>query len=290
MQTTRRSAPLWAAALLSSALALGTAHAAQTPAKDYAPSVGQEGRDVIWVPTPSELVDRMLTMAETKPTDYVIDLGSGDGRTVIAAAKKFGATALGVEYNPDMVALSRRSAEKEGVAGKAQFQQGDIFQTDFSKATVLTLYLLPSLNLKLRPTILNMKPGTRVVSHAFSMEDWQADQTESVEGRTAYMWIVPAKVAGVWRLDVAGASPRTYETTFQQQYQNVSGSVRSNGKPLQFGPGKLRGETLTFSITDESNVRRDFTGRAVGDKIEGMVKVAGTSAESKWSATRTSAR
>ena len=291
MHTPRRAAPVLTAALLSLTFVFGSALAAQSPAaKEFVPSVGQEGRDVIWVPTPQELVDRMLQMAETKPADYVIDLGSGDGRTVITAAKKFGATALGIEYNPDMVALSQRNAEKEGVAAKAQFRQADIFQTDFSKATVLTLYLLPSLNVKLRPTILNMKPGTRVVSHAFTMEEWQADQVDSAEGRTAYMWIVPAKVGGTWRVEVAGGSPRVYEATFSQQFQNLAGSARTNGKPLQFGGGKMRGETISFSLVDDTNVRREFTGRAVGDKIEGTVKASGTADESKWTAVRVSAQ
>ena len=166
--------------------------------KEYTPQVGQEGKDVIWVPTPQALVERMLDMAKLTSKDIHYDLGSGDGRTVITAAKR-GAQAVGVEYNPDMVALSERAAAKEGVTGKATFIHGDIFQTDFSQATVLTLYLLPSLNVKLRPIILKMKPGTRVVSHAFTMDDWQADQTDSVEGRTAYLWIVPAPVEGTWK-------------------------------------------------------------------------------------------
>jgi hypothetical protein len=256
-----------------------------TPAsQEYSPSVGQEGKDVIWVPTPQSLVERMLQMAKTTAKDYVVDLGSGDGRTVITAAKKFGANALGIEYNPDMVELSKRNAQKEGVADKAQFMRADIFQTDFSKATVLTLYLLPSLNLKLRPTILNMRPGTRVVSHAFTMDDWSPDQVESSEGRTAYMWIVPAKVDGTWRLEVPGA--QSYETSFIQQFQNVGGSAKVANKPVQFSNGKLRGDTITFSIADEANVKRDFTGRVSGNRIEGTVKVSGESAESKFTATR----
>ena len=257
--------------------------AAQTAAssKEFTPAVGQEGKDVIWVPTPQSLVERMLQMAGTKPTDYVIDLGSGDGRTVITAAKKFGAKALGVEFNADMVELAKRAADKEGVTGKAQFVRGDIFQTDFSQATVLTLYLLPSLNVKLRPTILNMKPGTRVVSHAFTMDDWQPDQVDSSEGRTAYMWIVPAKVNGTWRVQVAGG-PR-YEAAFIQQYQNVGGSAKADGKPVQFSNGKLRGESVSFTIEDAGG-RRDFSGLVVGDKIEGTAKGAG--GEAKWTATR----
>jgi len=276
MHSIWRVAPMITAAFFVSAMAATSASAAQ---QEFTPSVGQEGKDVIWVPTPQTLVERMLEMAGTKSTDYVVDLGSGDGRTVITAAKKYGARALGIEYNPDMVELAKRAAAKEGVSDKAQFMQADIFQTDFSKATVLTLYLLPSLNVKLRPTILNMRPGTRVVSHAFTMDDWQADQVDSAEGRTAYMWIVPAKVGGTWKIDVTGGGARSYEATFNQQYQNVSGNARADGKTLQLSNGKLRGETITFNLDG-----RDFNGRVNGSRIEGSVKGAG---ESKFTATRT---
>lgn len=283
MQSKWSPASLFALALLSSAIGFSSAASAQTATatKDYTPAVGQEGKDVIWVPTPQSLVDRMLQMAGVKSTDYVVDLGSGDGRTVITAAKKFGATALGIEYNPDMVELAKRNAEKEGVSGKAQFMKADIFQTDFSKANVLTLYLLPSLNVKLRPTILNLKPGTRVVSHAFTMDDWQPDQTDSSEGRTAYMWIVPAKVAGTWKLDAPGGAARNLETTFTQQYQNIGGSAKADGKVTPFSNGKLRGDTITFSIDG-----RDYSGRVAGDKIEGTVKGGG---DGKFTAARVSA-
>ncbi|HSN40797.1 MAG TPA: class I SAM-dependent methyltransferase, partial [Burkholderiales bacterium] len=198
----RRKAPIVFATILLAATGWFPAavHAQNgAPGNDYAPQIGQAGKDVIWVPTPQALVERMLQMAKVTPNDYLIDLGSGDGRTVITAAKKFGVKALGIEYNPDMVALSKRNAEKEGVAGRAEFMKADIFATDFSKATVITMYLLPQLNLRLRPTLLKMKPGTRIVSHAFSMDDWQPDQTESVGSRTAYLWIVPARVEGTWR-------------------------------------------------------------------------------------------
>ena len=274
-----RVAPMIAATVLVSALSFGSAAAAQ---QEYTPSVGQEGKDVIWVPTPQSLVERMLQMAGVKSTDYVIDLGSGDGRTVITAAKKFGATALGIEYNPDMVELARRNATKEGVSEKAQFQQADIFATDFSKATVLTMYLLPSLNLKLRPTILNMRPGTRVVSHAFTMDDWQPDQTDSSDGRTAYMWIVPAKVGGTWKIDVTGAGARSYEATLNQTFQNVAGNAKADNKTVQLSNGKLRGDTITFGLDDGTH--RDFTGRVAGNRIEGTVKAG--SGESKFTATR----
>ena len=291
MQFTRRHAPLVAGFIFSivTALASGALHAqsASKPAAEYTPSVGQEGKDVIWVPTPQALVEKMLDMAKLTAKDIHLDLGSGDGRTVIAAAKR-GARATGVEYNPDMVALSDRIAAKEGLAGKVKFIRGDIFETDFSNATVITLYLLPSLNLKLRPTILKMKPGTRVVSHAFSMDDWQADQTENVEGRTAYLWIVPAPVEGTWRWKVSGSGPGEYELMLRQQYQNVEGLVRLDGRMGQLRNVRLQGDQISFSVVElvgSNPIRRDFAGRVDGKTMEGTVKLPG--GEAKWSATRT---
>ena len=256
----RKFLVLFAAALVFTA----TAHA-QT--KEYTPSVGQEGKDVIWVPTPEALVQKMLDMAKLSPSDVHYDLGSGDGRTVIAAAKR-GNRAIGIEYNPDMVELSKRNAQKEGaaIASRTEFIRGDIFETDFSKATVLTLYLLPSLNLKLRPTILNMKPGTRVVSHAFTMGDWTADQTEQVEGRTAYLWIVPAKVDGNWRME--GGGDLALKQTFQKIEGSVGGSTISNAT--------LRGDAISFSAGG-----REYSGRVNGNRIDGTIKGAGA-----WSASR----
>src|SRR5882672_1107660 len=197
---------VWRSARLLSALALSAIVAsafAQAPKAEFQPEVGQSGKDVVWVPTPQALVDRMLDMAKVTPRDFVMDLGSGDGRTVITAAKR-GARALGVEYNPDMVELSRRNAEKEGVAGKASFVKADLFETDFSKASVITMFLLPDINLKLRPKILGLKPGTRIVSNSFTMGDWQADESANISSEsgcssswcTAMLWIVPARVAG----------------------------------------------------------------------------------------------
>lgn len=246
-----------------------------TTAQDYQPTVGQEGKDVIWVPTPQALVDKMLDMAKLTARDIHYDLGSGDGRTVITAAKR-GAQAYGVEFNPDMVRLSERAAAKEGVADKAKFINGDIFKTDFSSATVVTLYLLPSLNVKLRPTLLNMKPGTRVVSHAFSMENWEADQTETVEGRTAYLWIVPALVSGAWQMPGGG------ELSFVQNYQMLAGVLRQGGKDSTV-KGRLSGDRITFTAAD-TNGTREFSGRVSGNAMEGTVKQQG--GEAKWSATR----
>lgn len=283
-----RKAPILLAVSVFAAaglLAHDASHAQSSKAgQDYTPQVGQEGKDVIWVPTPQALVERMLEMAKVTPNDYVIDLGSGDGRTVITAARKFGARSLGIEYNPDMVELSKRNAEKEGVAGRAEFMKADIFATDFSKATVITMYLLPQLNLKLRPILLNMKPGTRVVSHAFSMDDWQPDQTESVEGRTAYLWIVPAKVEGTWQW----GGPRNHEITLRQHFQRVEGLAKIDNRTAQVRNGKLQGDRLTFTLIEPAGARsveREFTGRVNGSVIEGVVKLSG-GGEEKWTARR----
>jgi SAM-dependent methyltransferase len=289
MQFIRRTAPRFTGLIVFAATLLfasGMLNAQTAPKEEFTPQVGQAGRDVIWVPTPQALVERMLDMAKVTAEDYVVDLGSGDGRTVIAAAKR-GVRALGVEYNPDMVELSIRAAKKEGVYGRAQFVRGDIFQTDFSDATVVTLYLLPSLNVKLRPTLLKMRPGTRVVSHAFTMDDWKADQTDTVEGRTAYLWIVPAQVEGTWRWTLKGEGTREYEALLRQHFQQVEGLVQLNGKTGQMRNIRLRGDQLSFTVFETTGwepVRRDFSGRVSGDTIEGTVKLP--EGEAKWTATR----
>src|SRR6187549_264273 len=215
------------------------AQSAQTT-KPFEPTVGQAGKDVVWVPTDQRLVDKMLEMAKVTPQDYLMDLGSGDGRTVITAAKR-GLRAQGIEYNPDMVDLAKKNAAAAGVTDKATFVKADLFETDFSKAQVVTMFLLPSINLRLRPTILNMKPGTRVVSNSFTMEAWQADATTTVEGDcttwcTAYLWIVPAKAEGTWQLG-------SNQLTLTQQFQVLSGTLGSN--PLT--NGRLTGDSITFS-------------------------------------------
>ena len=232
------------------------------PAKTdaFKPVVGQAGKDVVWVPTPQPLVDKMLEMANLTRNDIHFDLGSGDGRTVITAAKR-GANSTGVEYNPDMVALSKRLAQQEGVGGTAKFVEGDIFKTNFSNATVVTLFLLSDLNLKLRPTLLNMKPGTRVVSNTFTMGDWKPDQTQSItekDGCTAYctahLWIVPAKVGGKWRLPDG-------ELQLTQTFQRVAGTLGSS--PVE---GSLRGDQITFVAGNAQ-----YTGRVNGNTVTGRV-------------------
>lgn len=243
----------------------------QTTQKPYEPSVGQEGKDVVWVPTPQALVDKMLEMAKVTPNDYLIDLGSGDGRTVITAAKR-GTRALGIEYNPDMVELSKRNAAAAGVSDKATFEKADLFESDFSKADVITMFLLPTINMKLRPTLLNLKPGTRVVSNTFTMEDWEADETATISDEctswcTALLWIVPARVEGAWQ------HPRG-ELKLTQQFQMVSGTLGS----APISEGKLRGNDITFTA---GNVK--YSGRLDGNVMRGSQP--GTNGSS-WTATR----
>jgi len=271
---------LFALAVLA---ALFSASVTAQQGKVFEPQWGQQGKDVIWVPTPEELVDRMLRMAQTKADDIVIDLGAGDGRTVIAAAKKFGARSLGIEYNPDMVQLSQKNAEKAGVADKARFVQGDIFATDFREATVLTMYLLPALNLKLRPTILSMKPGTRVVSHAFTMEQWEPDETSSVGAQRAYLWIVPTNVQGDWKLSLA--SGENYDLTLEQSYQKIRGHVKLGAVEAGLRDARLSGPDIGFAFTDNVGVRRVFTGRVNGSTLEGSLH-ADNGRQSGWSATK----
>jgi SAM-dependent methyltransferase len=270
-------------ALLVLALgAFAASAAAQQAPKDFTPQVGQAGKDVIWVPTPDELVERMLRMAQTTPNDFVIDLGSGDGRTPIAAAKKFGARAMGIEYNPDMVELSNRAAAKEGLSGKVRFVKADIFESDFSQATVITMYLLPGLNLKLRPKLLDMKPGTRLASHQFNMDDWQPDETSNLDGRRAYLWIVPAKVQGNWRLQ---SGTEGFDMTLEQKYQMLEGSIKLGALNAGLRETRLTGDKIAFSFVDSTGVRRDFTGRVSGNAMEGTVKPEG-GAETKWTAVK----
>jgi hypothetical protein len=244
--------------------------------KTFQPEVGQSGKDVVWVPTPQVLVDKMLDMAEVTPSDYVIDLGSGDGRTVITAAKR-GARALGIEYNPDMVELSAANAAKEGVSSRAKFMNADLFETDFSQATVVTMFLLPDINLKLRPKILEMKPGTRIVSNSFSMGDWEADATYTVEEGctswcTALFWIVPAKVEGKWRLGSG-------ELTLTQEFQMLHGTLASNGKSLPISEARMRGDQITFSAGGAV-----YTGRLKAGTMAGTAQNGGR--QTTWSAVR----
>jgi len=261
----RRTGLLALCLLLAAFSTLAVAQAPKAPAVSspaYEPTSGQAGKDVVWVPTPQAVVDKMLDMAKVTPRDFVIDLGSGDGRTVITAAKR-GARALGIEYNPDMVELSRRNAEKEGVAGRASFIKADLFETDFSRASVITMFLLPDLNLKLRPKILALKPGTRIVSNSFNMGDWEPDQTANLSADagctssycTALFWIVPARVAGTYKIPQG-------ELTLKQQYQFLSGTLRTDSKTLAL-VGEVHGTDFAFKAGG-----RDYRGKMNGKRLE----------------------
>jgi hypothetical protein len=262
--------------LCLSMLAAGTPTRA-SGGSEYVPMVGQPGKNVEWLPTCQLLVDTMLDMAEVSPEDYVMDLGSGDGRTVITAAKR-GARALGIEYNADMVALSKRNAAREGVSDNALFVKGDLFEIDFQQATVITMFLLPEINMELRPRILDLKPGTRIVSNTFTMGDWMADQTVILEEKkdcnyyTALLWVVPAKVEGTWKLAQG-------ELKLEQQYQVLSGTLTSGAKTMPVTNGKLSGDLINFSVGDAN-----YTGRVLGGAMEGTFQSGRNT--TPWTATK----
>jgi hypothetical protein len=251
--------------------------------RDYKPQVGQAGKDVVWVPTPDEIVQRMLRMAKVTPQDTVYDLGAGDGKIAIAAGK-LGATSVGIEYNPDMAKLAQCYVQAEELTGKTRIIQGDVFKEDFSKASVVTMYLLPELNLRLRPTILNMKPGTRVTSHQFTMGDWEPDETAEVDYRTAYLWIVPAKVEGAWTLREQG-SPNAYTVNLSQKYQKITGDVAAGSAKQPLVGATVRGEDIRFAFNDDKGVTRTLTGTVRGNELTGTLKGAGGT-ETKVTGTR----
>jgi SAM-dependent methyltransferase len=258
---------------LSACVAQPTVQQAPSSQADFKPQSGQSGKDVIWVPTPQALVDRMLDMAALTKDDYVIDLGSGDGRTVITAAKR-GARAHGIEYNPDMVVLAQRAAEAEGVAGRATFAQADIFESDFSSASLITLFLLPNLNVKLRPALLDMRPGTRVVSNSFSMGEWQPDDTIEagagcVSWCRAHKWIVPAKVDGTWKL-----GDGSLELT--QTFQMLDGTLTMGGKTLPISEARMNGSAIGFTAGG-----RRYSGQVDGSSMTGSLEGGG-----QWRASR----
>jgi len=248
---------------------------AETADKPFEPVVGQEGKDVIWVPTPYALTEKMLDMAKVTPNDFVIDLGSGDGRNVIAAAKR-GARGLGVEYNPNMVELSKQNAAKEGVGDKAQFVQGDMYEADISQATVMALFLLPENLRRLTPKFLALKPGSRIVANGFGIDGWEADETGRSTGEcgswcTAFLYIVPAQVAGTWRLPQG-------ELTLEQKFQALSGTLKNGTAVSTITKARIRGDQISFTAGDTT-----YSGRISGDVMEG--RSSGMRAGA-WKATR----
>lgn len=268
----------------------------------------QEPR-VPYVPTPQDVVERMLQMARVTSEDYLIDLGSGDGRIVVTAARKHGARGFGVDINPTRVEEAIENAKRAGVSDKVAFYQRDLFQTDLSQATVISMYLLPRVNLELRPKLLDLKPGTRIVSHDFSMEDWKPDAHARVHSKDKYggsggesdiyFWVIPAKVGGVWRWEITaggkGGKTHSYTATLAQTFQNVSGSVNVNGRSAPLQNPRLNGEALSFSFTadlGDGPVKHEFRGKADGDRVSGEASLSGSRIQGRydWSATRSAAK
>lgn len=248
------------------------------PAGDdlYRPNVGQSGKDVVWVPTPDSMVRRMLEQAKVGKDDLLYDLGCGDGKIPIAAARLFGARANGIEYNPDMAGLARRNVERAGVKDRVEIITGDIFdpklQERFMQASVITAYLLPDLNLKLRPTLLKMKPGTRVVTHAFHMGEWEPDDTFTVEGRDGYYWVVPANVAGRWTLRDDAGWEGTVNLT--QRFQRVGGTLSLKGKSQPLLGPYVSGDVMGFTFVDADNTVRSVRATVKGDALDGGLRFA----------------
>ena len=271
----RPRAWLLAGLLLGWSAADGESLRAQDADAPFVPEVGRPGKDVVWVPSPDPLVDTMLEIAEVTDRDVVMDLGSGDGRTVIAAAR-LGARAIGVEYDPELVELSQARAEAAGVAGRATFVTADLFETDLSQATVITMFLLPDLNARLRPRLLDLEPGTRIVSNTWDLEDWEPDHTVVLDPCpgfcTALLWVVPARVEGTWALPEG-------ELVLEQQFQMVTGTLRTSSGTVAIEEGRLRGVGLAFRVGGTS-----YTGLVRGDVITGTA-AAGARAIG-WRATR----
>jgi hypothetical protein len=249
---------------------VSVASAQEKPGQNYQPKEGQEGKDVIWVPTPQALVDKMLDMAKLTPKDYLIDLGSGDGRLVITAAKR-GSKALGIEYNPDLVEVSKRAAAKAGVSDKADFVKADLFKTDLSQAQVITMFLLSTLNRRLRPKLLDLKPGTRIVTNTFDLGDWHPEETATLPRCDtwckAHLWIVPAKVDGIWEMAQG-------ELTITQEFQTITGQFKI-GTAVGLISGKLYADQISFTAGGAI-----YTGRVNGNSM------AGSAGGDKWSATK----
>ena len=241
------------------------------PAPGYEPRRGQPGKDVIWIATPDAAVDRMLQMAELRPADRLVDLGSGDGKIPIAAGRAQGARATGLEFNPELVELSNRRAAQAGLAGRVDFRKADIFTTDFSDATVVTMYLLPELNLRLRPILFRMAPGTRVVSHSFNMGDWMPDETATVGTASLYLWRIPANASGTWRVSAPGLADAPRQFRFSQRFQAVEGAATFDGLQADAVRPLLSGDTLSFGVRDAGGALLQVQARVDGGRMRGTL-------------------
>jgi 2-polyprenyl-3-methyl-5-hydroxy-6-metoxy-1,4-benzoquinol methylase len=240
-----------------------------TNSTEYKPKVGQEGKDVIWVPTPEGLIDKMLEAAKVSDKDTLFDLGAGDGIIAITATRKYGAKSVGIEYNPEMAQFARRKVAEAGLTDKVKIITGDIFQEDFSSATVVTLYLMPHLNIKLRPILLKMKPGTRVVSNTFNMGDWEPDETVLDQHWRAHFWVVPAQIEGAWVMKGMEGGP--LRLNISQSYQNIGGTLTRGGQTLDLLGAKLRGDEVKFQYITPDRKVHAFSGRLEGRRLTGTV-------------------
>jgi SAM-dependent methyltransferase len=253
------------------ALALASAAAALTPAIAESARQRAPRLDVSYEPTPQPAVELMLKLAKVGPDDVVIDLGSGDGRIPITAAKAHGAKGLGIDLDPRRIKEAQANAERAGVADKVAFMEADFFKADLGKATVVTLFLWPSINLRLRPRLMALAPGTRIVSHEHKMGDWQSDATmisKSEEWSDIYLWLVPANIGGTWRLDVDG---RSVDATIEQRFQRFRGSAVVDGRKQQLRNGRISGSQVSFELALPGQPKaRRYTGRVTADgAIEG---------------------
>jgi hypothetical protein len=257
--------------LLSALLISGMnlAYSTTPAAPTYTPVQGQAGKDVIWIPTPEGLIDKMLTAANVTHQDKVFDLGAGDGIIAITAARKYNAQSVGIEFNPDMAQFARRKVAEAGLNDKVRIITGDIFQEDFSSATVVTLYLMPHLNMKLRPTLLKMKPGTRIVSHAFTMGDWEPDETMSYRHSVGYFWVVPAQVEGAWVMNGMDGGP--IRLNMSQSFQNIGGTLTRGGQTFAMLGARLRGDEVKFQFITPDRKVHAFSGRVDGRRLTGIV-------------------
>lgn len=257
--------------------------------------IDEASLDVPFVPTPLSVVEEMLKLADLDESDVLYDLGSGDGRIVITAAARYGVRGVGIDLDPQRIMESRANAQQAGVEDRVRFIQGDLFEADLSEATAVTLYLLSSVNERLRPKLLReLRPGTPVVSHSFAMGDWEPDKSITVEGRNVYLWIIPAQADGAWTMNVdAPDGEQEFLLTLEQKYQKVDGTALIDGQQVPVQDGQLMGDTLRFSVTrfsDGGEVTQVFIGRVDGDRIQGFVDdQSGGGERGTWTAQRTTA-
>jgi len=265
------------------AATLAAAPAAAQPAPATAPpQIGQVSKDSVWVPTPERMIRRLLQLADVTPDDLVVDLGSGDGRIPVYAAKHFGARAIGVELEENLVRMSVASANAQGVAGRARFVRQDLFEFDLAGATVIALYISPGVMTKLKPKLLGLDPGTRVVSHYFTLGDWAPDETIRVEDRTGYLWVVPADVRGTWRVTTGDD---VLDMTLKQDHQRLEARAARAGRDVPVLSPRLRGTEVSFSTFDRNGDTRHYRGRVAGGKMSGDSDAHGEP-PLRWSATR----